>query len=326
MSDFASGWYPDPEDASQQRFWDGTRWTDDRQPLAPTAPPPAGGGSTIKGVKARGFGALGRLAEKAQASDLGRAVVQAGQAGVQRVTVTAADPEKRAAFLATAYPMAEAAADGAGVRNKHGKVKTWRVARAAIRPHKAFTGASTAVAGETGRKIQQAGQDAAAQRRAAESLPPTQAEVLAEWPRVEPSLDLSDWLQGIRRFESADADDHDEMRCCAQLMGEGLKHALLQPSALEGFEERITETVADVIIAALQGNDQSTWGPEDERHVRLALLVARQEGIQSEDLGGNGELGILLDDHGSRMLMMAALSPTPWDFNLSAWFGINNHQ
>jgi hypothetical protein len=28
------GWYPDPEDPSRYRRWDGDRWTDDRQPAA----------------------------------------------------------------------------------------------------------------------------------------------------------------------------------------------------------------------------------------------------------------------------------------------------
>lgn len=31
----APGWYPDPEDASQQRYWDGAQWTDQRQPASP---------------------------------------------------------------------------------------------------------------------------------------------------------------------------------------------------------------------------------------------------------------------------------------------------
>jgi hypothetical protein len=29
------GWYPDPEDASHQRYWDGTAWTDHRTPATP---------------------------------------------------------------------------------------------------------------------------------------------------------------------------------------------------------------------------------------------------------------------------------------------------
>lgn len=30
-----AGWYPDPEDASHQRYWDGTAWTDHRTPATP---------------------------------------------------------------------------------------------------------------------------------------------------------------------------------------------------------------------------------------------------------------------------------------------------
>jgi hypothetical protein len=35
-----AGWYPDPESPSQQRYWDGTRWTEHRAPLV-SAPAPA---------------------------------------------------------------------------------------------------------------------------------------------------------------------------------------------------------------------------------------------------------------------------------------------
>jgi hypothetical protein len=37
----AAGWYPDPDDASRQRYWDGHRWTDQRAPsqAALAAPP-----------------------------------------------------------------------------------------------------------------------------------------------------------------------------------------------------------------------------------------------------------------------------------------------
>jgi hypothetical protein len=42
------GWYPDPEDASSQRYWDGSRWTEERTSAPPPPdrptdmPPPAG--------------------------------------------------------------------------------------------------------------------------------------------------------------------------------------------------------------------------------------------------------------------------------------------
>lgn len=50
-----AGWYPDPEDASGQRYWDGSAWTEHTAPGAPVAPvaagsswsSPGGAGSTV---------------------------------------------------------------------------------------------------------------------------------------------------------------------------------------------------------------------------------------------------------------------------------------
>lgn len=36
-----AGWYPDPEQAEQQRYWDGTQWTEHRAPGAGTSAPAA---------------------------------------------------------------------------------------------------------------------------------------------------------------------------------------------------------------------------------------------------------------------------------------------
>ena len=61
-----AGWYPDPNDASQQRYWDGSQWTEQIQPaqqappapgepqepgLPPTPGSPAGGGSATAGIR-----------------------------------------------------------------------------------------------------------------------------------------------------------------------------------------------------------------------------------------------------------------------------------
>ena len=39
-----AGWHPDPDDPSQQRYWDGSSWTEHRAPAAQTGgyPPQAG--------------------------------------------------------------------------------------------------------------------------------------------------------------------------------------------------------------------------------------------------------------------------------------------
>jgi hypothetical protein len=36
-----AGWYPDPENATAERWWDGTSWTDHRRPSTVAAAPPA---------------------------------------------------------------------------------------------------------------------------------------------------------------------------------------------------------------------------------------------------------------------------------------------
>jgi hypothetical protein len=36
-----AGWFPDPEDPAQLRYWDGTAWTEHRHPAEPAAPEPA---------------------------------------------------------------------------------------------------------------------------------------------------------------------------------------------------------------------------------------------------------------------------------------------
>ena len=40
-----AGWYPDPENPGQQRYWDGTAWSEATQPAPFTAPPPPPTGS-----------------------------------------------------------------------------------------------------------------------------------------------------------------------------------------------------------------------------------------------------------------------------------------
>jgi hypothetical protein len=53
------GWYPDPHGPHQQRWWDGTAWTEHRRaPEAPAAPPPGGGAGRTKAVALTAVGAV----------------------------------------------------------------------------------------------------------------------------------------------------------------------------------------------------------------------------------------------------------------------------
>lgn len=54
-----AGWYPDPQNPSQQRYWDGTAWSEATQPF-PTAPPaPPTGAYGAPGYGAPGYGTSG---------------------------------------------------------------------------------------------------------------------------------------------------------------------------------------------------------------------------------------------------------------------------
>jgi len=45
-----AGWYDDPEDSTQLRWWDGSRWTERRQPSETPPPAPPGSSSTASGA------------------------------------------------------------------------------------------------------------------------------------------------------------------------------------------------------------------------------------------------------------------------------------
>lgn len=55
----AAGWYPDPSGAPQQRYWDGTEWTEHTAPLAgPPVAPPAERSRAIGCLIAAGVGVV----------------------------------------------------------------------------------------------------------------------------------------------------------------------------------------------------------------------------------------------------------------------------
>ena len=49
------GWYPDPQQAGQQRWWDGRQWTDHTAPGRPQ-PPSSSWGGTPAGMSGSGWG------------------------------------------------------------------------------------------------------------------------------------------------------------------------------------------------------------------------------------------------------------------------------
>lgn len=51
-----AGWYPDPEVPGQQRYWDGTAWTEHRAPAIGGAPPPPSGFSPPPAYQSVGYG------------------------------------------------------------------------------------------------------------------------------------------------------------------------------------------------------------------------------------------------------------------------------
>jgi uncharacterized membrane protein YhaH (DUF805 family) len=60
-----AGWYDDPDDSTQLRWWDGDRWSDRRQPRAPREetppppPPPSGVGSGWEDTPGATFATVG---------------------------------------------------------------------------------------------------------------------------------------------------------------------------------------------------------------------------------------------------------------------------
>lgn len=52
-----AGWYPDPSNAAQQRYWDGNQWTEHVHPAAGTADPAAQYSAEVQGTEAQGAAA-----------------------------------------------------------------------------------------------------------------------------------------------------------------------------------------------------------------------------------------------------------------------------
>jgi hypothetical protein len=122
----------------------------------------------------------------------------------------------------------------------------------------------------------------------ADPVGPTVAQVLAEWDSGSPAADLSRWREGIARYDAASLENRVEMRASAELMCAALTNYLRGNDIFTGSPHTagaLAQTIWNVLVASLLGNDQSTWDAQVERHVRLALAAARHAGLQPESLG-----------------------------------------
>lgn len=154
---------------------------------------------------------------------------------------------------------------------------------------------------------------------------PSVEEVLAEWRLDDAEADLARWAEGMARYDAAELDNRPEIQAAAELMCPPLAHyvagqMIFEDTAFRDAEVDLRQTMWNVLVASLFGNDASSWGPEVERRVRLALVATRKSGYQANDLGGSGVFSPLFEETGSRMLMAAALSPNPAAFDLAQWF------
>ncbi len=156
---------------------------------------------------------------------------------------------------------------------------------------------------------------------------PTVDEILAEWEVGSVAMALAKWREGMARYDAAPLENRAELRASAEMMCAALAHYLQGSNIFAGSPEtegQLPQTIWNVLVASLLGNDQTTWDAEVERHVRLALAATRQANLQPETLGGRGALAKIFDDRGNQMLMVAALwrlsISGPKSFSLADWF------
>src|SRR5918997_5102824 len=64
MTQTPAGWFPDPQDPTQYRYWDGTAWTEHRSPRSTTTDQLSKAGADISEGLAKGFTAVGNWVQK----------------------------------------------------------------------------------------------------------------------------------------------------------------------------------------------------------------------------------------------------------------------
>lgn len=64
MTQTPAGWFPDPQDPTQYRYWDGTAWTEHRSPRTTTTDQLSKAGQDLSEGLAKGFTAVGNWVQK----------------------------------------------------------------------------------------------------------------------------------------------------------------------------------------------------------------------------------------------------------------------
>jgi hypothetical protein len=272
----------------------------------------ASGGDGKDTPRTSGLGAgLKRLAKTAKDSSLTQKAADAAASAGRVVSDAVHDVERRKTIIDAATPTLHGALDGAKLRNKKGKVKVWRVARAATRPRKTLTRAGQGAAGASASQVRAAVENAAAGDRRMYS----DGQIVAEWSLSDAA---EQWARGVTRFENAA--DGREARDAAELLCIGLASCLTEAPVISD-DELAVDAAGNVLAIVLGEQDPSLWDDDERRMLRVALAVARRTGTQPEALGGNGELDLLFDDAPARMRAALAVSTTGWPCDLARWFG-----
>ena len=320
-----AGWYPDHDDPAQQRYWDGTAWTEHRapaaagaapsssvEPAAPTAPPaPAPAAGSLRSRTQA-------LTKAARGSAAGKAASQGAQAATSVAKKVTSDAQAREAALRLARTSWSSVLDGANVRDRNGRVKGWRVARAALRPRKTVTRVGRGVAGMGLADVKALATAAAGASTRPE---PSDAAIVTEWPIDDLAGARVRWkaaMDVVERLEDGTEVPTEVALDVSYAIGGMLAFCVVGDPPIT--DEEVVGSIGDLLAILLSVDDPNAWVATDGPPLRVAAAVMRRFGVQPTSLGGNGDLDALLDDPVARLRLAAALSTDGWGSDPVRWF------
>jgi hypothetical protein len=316
-----AGWYPDPDDPAQQRYWDGMAWTEHRLPVEAARPPTAaadpfapsasGAGSSLRS-KAQ---AMTRAAKESTAAKSAGRGAQSASSVAKRVAV---DAQTRDAAVRLASSSWSSVLDGAGVRNRQGRVKPWRVARAALRPRKTIARVGSGVAGMGLDDVKSL---AGAAAGAANRPDPSDASIVLEWAIDDVHGAAARWraaMDFVGQLEDGDEVSSEAALDAAYGIGGMLAFCIVGDPPIT--DEEAVESTGRLLAILLSIDEASTWAAADGPPLRVAAATMRRFGVQPTALGGNGDLDDLFESPIARLRLAAALSLDGWSSDPVRWF------